>query len=102
MPCSFSLNGSFNAADGFFQAVHGIGEVIASGVCQFVTLTALQVLRHIVAIFFFLTLEVFKTAFQLLQLVDDALQVLSADLIHGESSSLRCTFYKVSSVFLNP
>lgn len=37
----------------------------------------------IVAVLFLLGLEIFETALQLLQLVDDALQIFAADLVHG-------------------
>lgn len=71
-----SLNGSFDAADDFLQVIYGFGEVGAGLVCLFIAF-ALLLFSGYVAVLFLLSLEVFEAAFQLLQLVDDALQIFA-------------------------
>lgn len=62
--------------------IYGFGEVVAGLVCLFIAFALLHILRDIVAVLFLLGLEIFKTALQLLQLVDDGLQILATNLIH--------------------
>jgi len=66
-----------------FEDIYGFGEVVAGLVCLFIAFALLHILRDIVAVLFLLSLEVFEAALQLLQLVDDTLQILAADLVHG-------------------